>query len=50
MPSSMRNSPPTIRYPLEPVREKAVEIANAVLTRGDEEGRAIRIGNSAEFS
>lgn len=35
-----------------PIRagQRAVEIANAVLTWDEEEGRAIRIGNSAESS
>ena len=35
-PSSMKNLPPI-------VREKAVEIANALLSEGMEEGKAIRI-------
>jgi uncharacterized protein YdaT len=35
---------------LEQVREKAVEIANAVLSRGEEEGRSIHAGNSVQFS
>lgn len=36
-PVSMKNLPPA-------VREKAIEIANALLEAGDDEGRAIRIG------
>jgi len=36
-PAAMRNLP-------EAVREKAVDIANALLREGHEEGRAIRIG------
>ena len=35
-PTSMKNLPPL-------VREKAIEIANALLAEGMEEGRAIRI-------
>lgn len=35
-PTSMKNLP-------EPVREKAIEIANALLEEGMEEGKAIRI-------
>ena len=35
-PSSMKNLPP-------PVREKAIEIANALLEQGYDEGKAIRI-------
>jgi len=42
----MQNEPPAMRWS----ERKAVEIANAQLTRGEAEGRAIRIGNSAEFS
>lgn len=36
-PASMKNLP-------EEVRAKAVQIANALLERGEDEGRAIRIG------
>ena len=36
-PQSMRNLPPQ-------VREKAIEIANALLAQGYDEGKCIRIG------
>lgn len=36
-PPSMQNLPP-------PVREKAIEVANALLEQGCEEGKAIRVG------
>jgi uncharacterized protein YdaT len=36
-PSSMRNLPPEVRL-------KAIEIANALLAEGYDEGKAIRIG------
>jgi uncharacterized protein YdaT len=46
MPWSKGDYPPSMKN-LEPrVREKAVEIANALLKDGYEEGRAIAIGTS----
>jgi uncharacterized protein YdaT len=39
-PPSMRNLPPTVRM-------KAIEIANALLAEGYEEGQAIRIAIAA---
>jgi uncharacterized protein YdaT len=39
-PPSMRNLPPTVRM-------KAIEIANALLAEGYEEGRAIRMAIAA---
>ena len=43
MPWTSERYPPSMRH-LEPrVRDKAIEIANALLDEGMEEGRAIRI-------
>ena len=43
MPWNSFNYPPAMRGLPEVVREKAVEIANALLEEGHEEGKAIRI-------
>lgn len=44
MPWSSDYYPPAMSHLPEVVREKAIEIANALLEAGDDEGRAIRIG------
>jgi uncharacterized protein YdaT len=44
MPWSADYYPPAMSRLPEIVREKAIEIANALLAEGDDEGRAIRIG------
>ena len=44
MPWTPSRYPPSMRHLLPPVRRKAVEIANALLADGCDEGRAIRIG------
>ena len=44
MPWSKETYPPAMRHLPTPVREKAIEIANALLARGEEDGRAIGIG------
>jgi uncharacterized protein YdaT len=43
MPWSPFHYPPAMAHLPEPVREKAIEIANALLEEGMEEGKAIRI-------
>lgn len=43
MPWSAMHFPPSMQHLPEPVREKAIEIANALLEEGYEEGRCIRI-------
>lgn len=43
MPWTMQNYPVSMRHLPEPTRIKAIEIANALLDEGMEEGRAIRI-------
>jgi len=46
MPWSPFRYPPAIAHLPEPVREKAIEIANALLDEGMEEGKAIRIATA----
>jgi uncharacterized protein YdaT len=43
MPWSTDRFPTSMRHLSEPVREKAIEIANALLAEGMDEGKAIRI-------
>ena len=43
MPWTSTRYPPSMSHLPEPVREKAIEIANALLEEGMEEGKAIRI-------
>jgi uncharacterized protein YdaT len=43
MPWSSKRFPPAMTHMAPLVREKAIEIANALLADGYEEGRAIRI-------
>jgi len=43
MPWSSFRYPPAMNHLSAPVRGKAIEIANALLAEGYEEGRAIRI-------
>lgn len=43
MPWSATHFPPSMLHLPEPVRGKAIEIANALLEEGYEEGRCIRI-------
>jgi uncharacterized protein YdaT len=44
MPWTMDNYPASMRHLSLLVREKAIEIANAVLATGGDEGKAIRVG------
>lgn len=44
MPWSPERYPPSMQHLSQAVRVKAIEIANALLERGEDEGRAIRIG------
>jgi uncharacterized protein YdaT len=46
MPWTKNDYPPSMKNLMAPVRNKAVEIANALLEDGYEEGRAIAIGTS----
>jgi len=43
MPWTLERFPPSMEHLSERVREKAIEIANALLAEGMEEGKAIRI-------
>lgn len=43
MPWSSARFPPAMTHLSRPVRDKAIDIANALLAEGYEEGRAIRI-------
>ena len=43
MPWNLENFPPAMAHLPELVREKAIEIANALLEEGYDEGRCIRI-------
>jgi len=43
MPWTIERPPTSMRHLPLPVLEKAVEIANALLAQGSDEGRAIRI-------
>jgi uncharacterized protein YdaT len=43
MPRGTFDDPPAMRHLPEVIREKAIEIANALLEEGYDEGRAIRI-------
>lgn len=43
MPWTSARYPPAMMHLPEPVREKAIEIANALLEEGYDEGRCIRI-------
>ena len=43
MPWTLDRYPASMKHLPEPVLEKAIEIANALLEEGMEEGRAIRI-------
>jgi uncharacterized protein YdaT len=44
MPWTVHNAPPAMQGLAPAVRAKAVEIANALLRQGSDDGRAIRIG------
>ena len=44
MPWSTERYPPAMRHLPALARDKAIEIANALLARGEDDGRAIRIG------
>jgi uncharacterized protein YdaT len=44
MPWSMNNYPVSMKNLAPDVRSKAIEIANALLEEGNDEGKAIRIG------
>ena len=46
MPWTKNDYPPSMKNLMAPVREKAVEIANALLEDGYEEGRAISIATA----
>lgn len=46
MPWNERNYPPSMKHLLSEVRAKAIEIANALLEDGMEEGRAIAIATA----
>lgn len=46
MPWSKHDYPPSMKNLSPRVRDKAVEIANALLKEGSEEGRAIAIGTA----
>jgi uncharacterized protein YdaT len=46
MPWNDSHFPPSMLHLAPPVRGKAIEIANALLAQGYDEGRAIRIGIS----
>jgi len=43
MPWTPTHFPPSMSHLPDPVREKAIEIANALLEEGMDEGKAIRI-------
>lgn len=43
MPWSLERYPPSMRNLAPPVRAKAIEIANALLDEGHDEGQSIRI-------
>jgi uncharacterized protein YdaT len=43
MPWNANHYPASMKHLPEHIREKAIEIANALLAQGDDEGRAIRI-------
>lgn len=43
MPWTLQRYPVSMRHLPEPTRSKAIEIANALLAQGMDEGRAIRI-------
>jgi len=44
MPWNQDYYPPSMNHLAPAVRAKAIEIANALLERGEDEGKAIRIG------
>jgi len=44
MPWNTDYYPPAMNNLAPPVREKAIEIANALLEQGSDEGKAIRVG------
>lgn len=46
MPWSMNDYPQSLKNLEEPVKKKAIEIANAMIDEGYEEGRAIPIATS----
>ena len=46
MPWTKQNYPPSLKNFMAPVRNKAVDIANALLDEGYEEGRAISIATA----
>ncbi|MBZ5519485.1 DUF2188 domain-containing protein [Bacillus sp. KS1] len=46
MPWSMKDYPQSLKNFEEPVKKKAIEIANAMVDEGYEEGRAIPIATS----
>jgi uncharacterized protein YdaT len=43
MPWNPERYPPAMRHLSPPMRQKAIEIANALLAQGYDEGKAIRI-------
>jgi len=47
MPWSEKRFPPSMQHLSEVTREKAIEVANALLAEGMEEGKAIRIAIAA---
>ena len=44
MPWNSNDYPPSMNHLSPRVREKAIEIANALLDEGNDEGKAIRVG------
>ena len=44
MPWTSERYPPSMQHLPVVVRDKAIEIANALLAAGDDEGKAIRVG------
>jgi uncharacterized protein YdaT len=46
MPWTKKDYPPSLKFFMAPVRNKAVEIANALLAEGMEEQRAIAIATA----
>lgn len=46
MPYTKKEYPPSLRFFMAPVRNKAIEIANALLADGNDEGKAIAIATA----
>ncbi len=46
MPWTKQNYPPSLKNFMAPVRSKAIEIANALLNEGYDEGKAIAIATA----